>query len=67
MNTTNLFIFVFLLYWLFVIYLDRRGVLSKYNITAYGPILMLRTTKGQVFLDKLAVHKRFWRTFADIG
>ncbi len=67
LNTTNLVIFVFLLYWLFVIYLDRRGVLSKYNITAYGPILMLRTTKGQGFLDKLAVHKRFWRTFANIG
>ncbi|MDP2845055.1 MAG: peptidase, partial [Candidatus Methanoperedens sp.] len=67
MNTTNLVIFVFLLYWLFVIYLDRRGTLGKYNITAYGPILMLRTTKGQVFLDKLAVHKMFWRTFADIG
>jgi len=48
-------------------YLERRGILSRHNITAYGPILMLRTTKGQVFLDRLAVHKRFWRTFANIG
>lgn len=48
-------------------YLDRRGILSKYNITAYGPVLMLRTTKGQGFLDRLAVHKRFWRLFANIG
>jgi membrane-associated protease RseP (regulator of RpoE activity) len=47
--------------------LDRRGTLAKHNITAYGPILMLRTTKGQEFLDRLALHKRFWRTFANIG
>jgi membrane-associated protease RseP (regulator of RpoE activity) len=58
---------VFLLYWLFVMFLDRRGILSKYNITAYGPILMIRTQKGQRLLDKLAVHKSFWRTFANIG
>jgi membrane-associated protease RseP (regulator of RpoE activity) len=47
--------------------LNRRGTLEKHNITAYGPILMIRTTKGQEFLDRLAVHKRFWRTFANIG
>ncbi len=67
MNSTNLVLFVFLLYWLLVMFLDRRGILSKYNITAYGPVLMLRTTKGQEFLDKLALHKKFWRTFANIG
>ncbi len=67
MNSTNLVLLVFLLYWLLVMFLDRRGILGKYNITAYGPILMLRTTKGQGFLDRLAVHKRFWRLFANIG
>ncbi|MCX9012466.1 MAG: site-2 protease family protein [Candidatus Methanoperedens sp.] len=58
---------VFLAYWLFVIILDRRGTLSKYNITAYGPILMLRTQKGQKLLDRLASRKGFWRVFASIG
>ncbi|MCZ7392227.1 MAG: site-2 protease family protein [Candidatus Methanoperedens sp.] len=67
MNYTNLFLFIFLLYWLLVMFLDRRGILGRYNITAYGPVLMLRTTKGQAFLDRLAVHKRFWRLFANIG
>lgn len=67
MNSTNIVLLVFLLYWLLVMFLDRRGILSKYNITAYGPILMLRTTKGQGFLERLAVHKRFWRIFANIG
>ncbi len=67
MNYIDFLLPLFLFYWLIVIILDRRGILKKYNITSYGPILMLRTTKGQAFLDMLAVHKRFWRTFANIG
>jgi len=67
LNYTDLLLPLFLFYWLIVMILDRRGTLAKHNITAYGPILMLRTTKGQEFLDRLAMHKRFWRTFANIG
>jgi len=67
LNYTDLLLPLFLLYWLIVMILDRRGTLAKHNITAIGPILMLRTTKGQEFLDRLAMHKRFWRTFANIG
>ncbi len=67
MNQTEIFLLVFLLYWLLVMFLDRRGIFAKHNISTYGPILMFRTTKGQGFLDRLSVHKRFWRTFANIG
>lgn len=67
MSSLNLILLVFLLYWLFVSYLDRRGVLKRYNISAYGPVLMIRTLRGQKFLDKLAVHKKVWRIFASIG
>lgn len=67
MNYTDLLLPLFLFYWFTVMVLDRRGTLAKYNISSYGPILMIRTTKGQEFLDRIAVHKRFWRTFADIG
>ncbi|VVB97697.1 Peptidase family M50 [uncultured archaeon] len=67
LNSTDIVLLVFLLYWLLVMFLDRRGILGKYNITTYGPVLMFRTTKGQGFLDKLAVPKKFWRTFANIG
>ena len=67
MNYTDLLLPLFLVYWLIVMILKRRGTLAKYNITAYGPLLMIRTTKGQEFLDRLAVHKTFWRTFANIG
>ena len=65
--TTQLFIFIFLIYWAFIYWLNKKGILSKYNITAYGPILMIETDKGLYLLDKIAVPRRFWRLFANIG
>jgi membrane-associated protease RseP (regulator of RpoE activity) len=65
------FVTVFLAYALLVVLLDRHGTLSKYNITVFYllfiPVLMIRTQKGQKLLDRIAVHKRFWRLFANIG
>ncbi len=58
---------VFLVYWGIVEVLRRRGVLERYGITAYGPLLMIRTRKGLDLLDKLARTKRFWRIYADAG
>jgi membrane-associated protease RseP (regulator of RpoE activity) len=55
------------IYWLVVLFLNSRGILERYNITAYGPILMIRTTRGQQFLDRLARPKKFWEVFADVG
>ena len=67
MNWTTVGIALFLLYWMFVSYLNRKGILERHNITSYGPLLMIRTTKGLKLLDKLAVPKRAWRLFADVG
>jgi membrane-associated protease RseP (regulator of RpoE activity) len=58
---------VFILYWVAVEVLKRRGILERYKITAIGPILMIRTSKGLRLLDKLARWKKFWRVFADLG
>lgn len=57
----------FAIYWMLVYVLDRKGVLEEHNITAYGPLLMIRTLRGQRFLESAARPKRFWRVFADIG
>ncbi|WP_321417046.1 site-2 protease family protein [uncultured Methanomethylovorans sp.] len=67
MNWTTVGIVLFLLYWMFVSHLNRKGILERHNITSYGPLLMVRTTRGLKLLDKLAVPKRAWRLFADIG
>lgn len=65
------FVAVFLTYALIVVLLERNGTLSKYNITVFYllfiPVLMIRTQRGQKFLDRIAIHKRFWRLFANIG
>jgi len=54
-------------YWGVVEWLRRRGTLQRFNITAYGPVLMIRTKKGLKLLEKLSRPKRFWRLFADLG
>ncbi|MEA1957807.1 MAG: peptidase, partial [Euryarchaeota archaeon] len=66
----TLTLYVFLIYWFIVSVLNRRGILQRYNVTAYGPILMIRTTRGQKLLEILsqgARRKTFWRAYADIG
>jgi membrane-associated protease RseP (regulator of RpoE activity) len=65
--TTQLLILVFLIYWAIVYWLKKRGTLAKYNISAFGPILMIETARGLDFVDKIARPKRFWRLFANIG
>jgi len=65
------FVAVFLTYALIVVLLERNGTFSKYNITVHYflfiPVLMIRTQRGQKFLERIAIHKRFWRLFANIG
>ncbi|MDW7733049.1 MAG: site-2 protease family protein [Methanolobus sp.] len=67
MNETYLALALFLVYWIIVIVLKRKGILEKYNITTYGPVLMIRTTKGLKLLDKLAKPGKAWKVYANIG
>lgn len=67
MDGIHIALAILLLYWIAVIILNRKGILEKYNISAYGPVLMIRTTKGLKLLDKLAIPKKAWRVYADIG
>lgn len=67
MNWTTVGIALFLLYWILISHLNRKGILERHNITSYGPVLMIRTTKGLQLLDKLAIPKKAWRLFADVG
>jgi len=62
--------YIFLIYWFIVLVLNRKGILQRYNISAFGPILMIRTTRGEKLLEGLAkgeLRKRFWRAYANIG
>jgi membrane-associated protease RseP (regulator of RpoE activity) len=66
-TTTQLLILAFFIYWAIVYWLKKRGTLAKYNISAFGPILMIETSRGLDLVDKIARPKRFWRLFANIG
>ncbi len=60
-------VFCFAFYWALVEILRRRGTLEKFNITAIGPILMIRTTKGLRVLEEISKPKKFWRTVSTLG
>ena len=57
----------FFVYWIVVEYLKRSGKLKKWNISAFGPILLVRTTRGLRLLERISKPKRFWRLVATLG
>ena len=58
---------IFAVYWQSILILKQYGILKRFNIDNHGPLLMIRTTKGQKFLDRIASAKGFWRLFGDAG
>lgn len=66
MNSLILII-AFIVYWTVVAILDRKGILKKRNISAYGPLLMIRTRRGISFLKKLAKKRKLWITVGTLG
>ena len=67
LNTTGIALVIFFVYWGIVEYLKASGKLEKYNLSSFGPILLVRTSRGLDFLDKLSKFKTFWRIFANLG
>lgn len=67
MDYLTLALVIFAIYWFFVIFLNSRGILARHGISAYGPLLMVRTTHGLRLLERLANPKKFWRVFANVG
>ena len=65
----NLLVFFIILfiYFVIVIILNKKGILEKYNISLYGPALLLRTKRGRSFLKKIANKKRFWKAFGSFS
>jgi len=57
----------FVAYWMAVVILDTTGYLERINASASGPLLMFRTVRGKVLLNRLAKPKRFWRAYGNVG
>ena len=49
---------ILLLYFILVFIFRKRGILEKYNISLYGPALLLRTKRGINFLKKISTKKK---------
>ncbi|KYK30614.1 MAG: hypothetical protein AYK22_03270 [Thermoplasmatales archaeon SG8-52-3] len=66
-NGLLIFFSVIIVYFLLVYFLHKKEILKKYNISLYGPALLLRTTKGIGFLKKISSKKRFWKAYGSSG
>jgi len=62
-----IFFSIILAYYILVKILNKKGVFEKYNITLWGPALLVRTKKGRGFLKKIASKKRFWKAYGSFG
>ncbi|MFP3909810.1 MAG: site-2 protease family protein [Archaeoglobaceae archaeon] len=58
---------VFIIYYAAVESLKSKGILERYGISAFGPILMIRTSRGLNFLERISKAKTFWRWVANLG
>lgn len=67
METLLIIIGLVLVYLISTLYLKKIGVFEKFNISFYGPALLLRTQKGIGFLKKISSKKRFWKSFGSFG
>ncbi|MEA1870082.1 MAG: site-2 protease family protein [Euryarchaeota archaeon] len=67
MNYLNIALIILLVCWIVFAFLSKQGILERYNMSAFGPILMVRTMRGQKLLTVLAYPRRFWRFFGNVG
>ena len=58
---------IFLAYGLLVYFLFKKGYFEKYNISFYGPALLLRTKRGVHTLKRIASKKQFWRGYGSFA
>jgi membrane-associated protease RseP (regulator of RpoE activity) len=62
-----IFFSILFLYFIITYILLKKDILKKYNISLYGPALLLRTTKGKKFIKKISESNRFWKAFGSFG
>ncbi|MFO7968439.1 MAG: site-2 protease family protein [Archaeoglobaceae archaeon] len=66
-STWLIVIAIFIIYYAAIEHFKSKGTLEKYGISAFGPILMIRTSRGLNFLEKISQAKTFWRWLANLG
>ena len=62
-----IFFIILFLYFIITYILVKKDILKKYNISLYGPALLLRTSRGKRFIKKISEKNRFWKAFGSFG
>ena len=61
-------VIIMIIWYTTLIYLENNGILDQWNATRMlGFILMIRTNKGRIFLDKLSKYRKFWIGFGEFS
>jgi membrane-associated protease RseP (regulator of RpoE activity) len=54
-------------YFIIIYILKLKGLFEKFNLSMFGPFLMIRTKKGRNLLKKIAKRERFWKAYGTWG
>ena len=61
-------VIIMIIWYSVLIYLENKGTLDEWDATRMlGFILMVRTNKGRVILDKVSKYRRFWIFFGEFS
>ena len=61
-------VIIMIVWYTSLINLENNGTLDRWDATrVLGFILMVRTNKGRVFLEKISKYQRFWRGFGEFS
>ncbi|TQS81392.1 site-2 protease family protein [Candidatus Methanomassiliicoccus intestinalis] len=64
MNGYLIAIILVIAFWAAVYILDKKGILAKHHMSAWGPFVMWRTSRGRDLIDKLSRPHRFWNAYS---
>ncbi len=62
-----IFLSIIFIYCILVYLLHKKDILKKYNISFYGPGLLIRTKKFRNFIKKISKIKKFWRLYGNFS
>jgi membrane-associated protease RseP (regulator of RpoE activity) len=62
-----IFFSILFAYFVIIYIFHKKSILKKYNISFYGPALLLRTKKFRSFIKKISNIKKFWRLYGNFS
>lgn len=67
MNELLIVAVILTLYFTILYVLRKKKLLEKYNITLWGPVVMVHSHKGEDIIERIAKHRHFWTIIGSIA